>query len=91
MMTRAVPSHESSCLANCRLLPVSVHCCLNFVLSVQEARVFVPIASALTDAHRDCLFLASFAQQPEIEHLVSRGQIVSGRQTHQQTIILIYK
>ena len=39
--------------------------------------VFVPVASALTGTHRDCLFLASFAQQPEIQHLVSRGQIVS--------------
>ena len=39
--------------------------------------LFVPVASALTGAHRDCLFLASFAQQPEIQHLVSRGQIVS--------------
>ena len=35
------------------------------------------VASALTGAHRDCLVLASFTQQPEIQHLVSRGQIVS--------------
>ena len=39
--------------------------------------MFVPVASALTGAHRDCLVLASFAQQPEIQHLVSQGQIVS--------------
>ena len=36
--------------------------------------MFVPVASALTDAHRH---QASFTQQPEIQHLVSRGQIVS--------------
>ena len=29
-MTRAVSSPESSCLANCRMLHVSVHCCLIF-------------------------------------------------------------
>ena len=37
----------------------------------------MPVASAATGGHRDCLFLDSFAQQPEIQHLVSRGQIVS--------------
>ena len=30
-------SWKTRCLANCRLLRVSVHCCLVFVLSVQEA------------------------------------------------------
>ena len=40
--------------------------------------MFVPIASILTNAHRDSQFLASFAQLPEIQHLVSQGQIVFG-------------
>ena len=55
--------------------------------------MFMPVASTLTGAHGDTLILASFAQQPEIQRLVSRGQIVSadlplltGRRT---TIILI--
>lgn len=39
--------------------------------------VFVPVASALIGTHRDRLFLASFAQQPEIHSLACRGQIVS--------------
>ena len=39
--------------------------------------MFVPVVSTLTDAHGDTLVLASFAQQPEIQHLVSRGQIIS--------------
>ena len=56
-MAREVSSHESSCLANCRLLHVSIHCCI----------VFVQSGSTLTGAHKDCLFLASFAQQPEIQ------------------------
>ena len=38
-MNRAVFSHESSCLASCKLLHVSVHCCLVFVQSVKEANV----------------------------------------------------
>ena len=56
---------------------VSVHCCLVFCTVCQKKLMFVPVASALTGAHRDCLVLASFAQQPEIQHLVSQGQIVS--------------
>ena len=38
-MTRAISSHESSCLANCRPLHVSVYCRLIFVRSLQEASV----------------------------------------------------
>ena len=38
----------------------------------------MPVTStSLTGAHGDTLVLASFAQQPEIQRLVSRGQIVS--------------
>ena len=69
-MNRAISSHESSCLINCKLLYASVHCCLIFVQSV-------PLARALTSDHRDCLVLASIVQQPEIQRLVSRGQIIS--------------
>ena len=47
--------------------------------------MFVPTAGATTGSHRDCLFVASFAQQSEIQCLVFRGQIISGdlpSQTH---------
>ena len=37
----------------------------------------MPIASATAGTHRDCPVLASFAQWPEIQVLVSRGQNVS--------------
>ena len=37
----------------------------------------MPIASATTAVHRDRLVLLSNAQWPEIQLLVSRGQIVS--------------
>ena len=39
--------------------------------------VFVLVASVLTGIHRDYLIVASFSQEPEIQCLVSRGQIVS--------------
>ena len=39
--------------------------------------VFVPVASAMTGIHRDHLVLAFDGQWPKIQHLVSRGQIVS--------------
>ena len=75
-MTRTISSRESSCLANCSLLHVSVHCRVVFVQSVQGANV-VPIASAMTATHRDRPAVASVAQWPEILHLLSRGQIAS--------------
>ena len=37
----------------------------------------MPIASAMTPAHRDSPAVTSVAQWPEIQPLVSRGQIVS--------------
>ena len=37
----------------------------------------MPVASATDGDHRDCPVLASVAQWPEIQPLVSRGQIVS--------------
>ena len=40
MMTATIPSLESSVLAICSPLHVSVHCCLFFVQSVQEASTF---------------------------------------------------
>ena len=39
--------------------------------------VFVCVASALTGTHRDCLIVVSFGQEPDIEHLVFQGQIIS--------------
>ena len=30
--------------------------------------VFVPVADALTGTHRDCLIVASFGQEPEIQY-----------------------
>ena len=64
-MTREVSSHKSSCLANSRLLHVSVHCCLVFVRSVQQAIVcacsqfldrrsqYMPISSFFHSTARD--------------------------------------
>ena len=77
MMTQKVSCRELSWLANYRLLCVSIYCCLIFVWSVQEVIVFMPVASALTGALRDCLSVAFIAQEPEIQCIVSRGQIVS--------------
>ena len=39
--------------------------------------MFMPIASAMTAAHRDCPAVASVAQWSEIQPLVSQGQIIS--------------
>ena len=58
---RAVSSPESSCLANCRQLHASDHCCL-VLYGLSKKLVFVPVASAMTGAHRDRLVLASIAQ-----------------------------
>ena len=48
-----------------------------FLYSLSKELVIVPIASALIGIHRDCLIVASFGQEPEIQLLVSQGQIVS--------------
>ena len=48
-----------------------------FLYSLSKQLVFVPVASALTGTHRDCLIVASFGQEPEIQRLASQGQIVS--------------
>ena len=48
-----------------------------FLYSPSKKLVFLPVASALTGAHRNCLVLASNAQQPEIQPLMLQGQIVS--------------
>ena len=66
-------SFKSSCFANCKVQHVSVHCCLVIIWSVKEANAcaYSAIASALTGAHRDCLIVASFVQEPEIQRLVS--------------------
>lgn len=71
-VTGDIHSRELSCLANFRPLCVRVHC-LFFVTSVQEASV---CASVMTTTHRDQLLIASTAQKPEIQHLVSQSQIV---------------
>ena len=52
--------------------------------------VFVPAASA----HKDCLVLTSNTQWPEIQPIMSQGQIVSaklllGRTYRQTTTILV--
>ena len=56
--------------------------------------MFVPVASALTGAHRNRQILASNPQQPEIQPLKLRGQIVSADPPlltdGHTTIILIY-
>ena len=49
----------------------------------------MPIASAMTAAHRDSPAVASVAERPEIQPLVSRGQIFSGYgQTDGHTTII---
>ena len=54
----------------CPLSPV-------FLYSLSKKLEFVPVASAITTVHRDCLILASNVRWPEIQPLVSWGQIVS--------------
>ena len=39
--------------------------------------MFVPVPSATAGGHSDCPVLASVAQWPKIQPLVSRGRIVS--------------
>ena len=63
-------------LANCRSVHVSVQCCL-FCDSLSKNLVFMPAASAMTSIHRDRLVLAANALWPEIQPLVSWGQIIS--------------
>ena len=53
-------------------------------------------ARTLAGAHRDGLILAPNTLQPEIQPLISRGQIISGvlplltdRQTHRRTNIIL--
>ena len=48
-----------------------------FLYNLSKKLVFVPVASAMTAARRDHLVLSSNTQWPEIQHLVSQGQIVS--------------
>ena len=58
--------------------------------SLSKKLVFLPVASAMAGSNRDCPVLASDAQWPEIQPLVSRGQIVSTDlplQTHGWTLI----
>ena len=73
-VTLTVPSRESSCLAICSPLHVSVHCRLFIVQSVQKL-AFVPVASAMTAVRSDRRVLASNTPWTEIQHPVSRGQI----------------
>ena len=48
-----------------------------FLYNSSKKLVFVPVASATAGGHRDYPVLPSVAQRPEIQPLVSRGQIVS--------------
>ena len=48
-----------------------------FLYSPSNKLMFVSVASATDGGHRYCPVLASVAQWPEIQPLVSRGQIVS--------------
>ncbi len=48
-----------------------------FLYSLSEKLVFVPVASATAGGHRDHPVLASNAQWPDIQPLMSRGQIAS--------------
>ena len=44
--------------------------------------MFVPIASAMTAAHKDRPAVASVGQWPEIRHLLPPGQIAHAQLTH---------
>ena len=57
-----------SCLANCCKCPRIVAW---FLYSPPKKLVFMPVASATAGGHRDCPVLASVAQWPEIQPLVS--------------------
>ena len=48
-----------------------------FLYSPPKKLAFVPVASATAGGHRDYPVLASVAQWPAIQSLVSRGQIIS--------------
>ena len=48
-----------------------------FLYGLSKELVFVPVASALIGTIRDYLIVASFGQEPEIQCLASRGQIIS--------------
>ena len=48
-----------------------------FLYGLSKELAFVPVASALTGTHRDCLIVASSGQKLEIQRPVSRGQIAS--------------
>ena len=48
-----------------------------FLFGLSKKLAIVPVASTLTCAHRECLIVASFTQEPEVQRLVSQGQIVS--------------
>ena len=63
-------SRESSRLANCSPLHVSVHCRV-VLYSPPKKLEFVPVASVTAGGHRDCPVLAPVAQWPEIQPLVS--------------------
>ena len=59
---------------------MSIVACFLYGLSVQEASYRVYAYSSaidITTVHSDCLILASYVRWPEIQPLVSRGQIVS--------------
>ena len=97
-MTMTISSLESSCLAICSPLHVSVLCHL-FLYGLSKKLAFVPVASAMTAVHRYRLHvvLASCAPSPEIQPLELRGQIISAdllertdrRMDGQTTIILV--
>ena len=74
-MTPAVSSRESSCLASCSALRVSVLCRLFFLYSLFKKLPFVPVASATTAVRSDRRVLASNAPWTQIQQRVSRGQI----------------
>ena len=67
-MTREVSSHKSSSLAEAATCKGSL---LPGYYILQETRVCTCSYSALTGTHKDCLFLVSEAQQPEIQPLLS--------------------
>ena len=80
-MSPTISSLESSCLAICSPLHVSVHCRLFFVQSVQEASAFTypgKCHDRRSQRSPSSSFVRSLARYIRIQPLMPRGQIVSG-------------
>ena len=89
MTTQAISPHESSCLY-CKLVPLLPgHLC-----DLSKKLAFVPVVSALTDTHRDCLDVKSSVKSQRYSALyleVKSFPLTShNRETDEQTDNYMY-